>query len=48
MNEVYEVDFDGNIKAKIRVTGNGIEVIEAMDGWGNAVPLNLVNIVKTK
>ena len=34
----YDVDFGGHLKAGIKVTSSGIEIIGAVNGWGNAVP----------
>ena len=35
--EVYEIDFGGHLKAKIRVVNNLISVEAAMNGYGNAL-----------
>ena len=45
MNTVYEIDFGGNVMCKMVVVDNAIDVIAAMDGYGN--PISLSDIVIT-
>lgn len=40
----YEVDFDGNVLAGIEVKNNSINIYGAMNGHGNAINLNDINI----
>lgn len=35
--KTYEIDFDGNVKAKLTINGDGIEIDAAMNGWGNPI-----------
>ena len=44
--EVYEVNFDGNCLVVIEVLNNEIEVIKAMNGYGNAIELEHITIHK--
>jgi hypothetical protein len=38
----FEIDFDGNLKALIRITGNEIKVLKAVNGYGNPIDINLI------
>lgn len=42
----YEIDFDGNCKAKIKVTEEDIVVLDAMNGYGDLIPLKNITITK--
>jgi len=35
--KTYEIDFAGNVKVKLIITENGIEIDAAMNGWGNPI-----------
>lgn len=40
----YEIDFGGHLLAVIEVNCDKINVLSAMDGWGNPVPQNNIAI----
>jgi len=44
LTKIYEIDFGGNLKAIIKVTDNKIEIEDAMNGWGDGIPLNDIRI----
>jgi hypothetical protein len=37
-----EIDFDGNLKALIRITENGIKVLKAVNGYGDPLDINFI------
>lgn len=41
----YDIDFAGNVLAGIKVSGD-IEIVGAMDGWGNEVSLENIKITE--
>ena len=45
-SKTYEIDFGGNLKCKIRVCGNELEVEAAMNGWGNGIPCSEISVVE--
>jgi hypothetical protein len=46
LSKTYEIDFGGNLKCKIRVCGNELEVEAAMNGWGNGIPCSEISVVE--
>ena len=42
--EVYEIDFDGQLKATVEVKNNRIEILKAINGYGTLIPLNKVKV----
>jgi hypothetical protein len=44
-NKLFEIRFGNHLCCKIKVTKDGIEVIGAMNGWGDGVPLNDIVIL---
>jgi hypothetical protein len=42
--KAYEIDLDGNVKAKISITNNIPTVLAAMNGWGNPIDIDKINI----
>lgn len=44
--KTYEIDFGGNLKCKIRVCGNELEVEAAMNGGGNGIPCSEISVVE--
>lgn len=46
LSKTYEIDFGGNLKCKIRVCGNELEVDAAMNGWGNGIPCSEISVVE--
>lgn len=35
--KIYTIDADGNALIKVQVDGDKIEVLDAMNGWGNNI-----------
>lgn len=48
LSKTYEIDFGGNLKCKIRVCGNELEVEAAMNGWGNGIPCSEISVVEVQ
>jgi len=46
VEEEYDIDFGGHLKAGIRVSASRIEIIGAVNGWGNAVPDDDIKVTK--
>lgn len=46
LSKTYEIDFGGNLKCKIRVCGNELEVEAAMNGGGNGIPCSEISVVE--
>ena len=44
LKEEVEIDFGGACKCKIIVYNNKIEVVAAMDGWGNGISNSDISI----
>lgn len=42
----YDIDFGGNVMAGIEAVGE-IKIIGAMDGYGNGIPVDKINVTKT-
>ena len=42
----YTIDFGGNILARIEIEEGKLTVTNAMDGWGNALPLENITIME--
>ena len=42
--KIYEIDANGNVLILIKVDGDKIEILNAMDGWGD----NIKNKVSIK
>ncbi len=42
---IYEIDFDGNCRAIIKIDGDKIRVISAMNGWGDSIPISKIEII---
>ncbi len=40
-----EIDFGGQCKAKLQLKNNEVKVLAAMDGYGNAISLNNIEIL---
>ena len=45
-NNVYEIDFGGHCMAKITTNNNILKVIAAMNGWGDGIDEDKINIQK--
>jgi len=41
---IYTIDFGGNVKAKIEVHDNSITVLNAMNGYGDNISLDEIDI----
>lgn len=35
--KIYTIDVDGNALIKVQVDGDKIEILDAMNGWGNNI-----------
>jgi len=44
--KIYEIDFDGSLKCKIRVHNNKIYVEAAMNGYGNGMRTSNIGITE--
>lgn len=44
---IYDVDFGGNVMARIKIVDNKIEVTNAMNGYGNGIPLSEITITNS-
>ena len=44
----YEIDFNGQFKTKIQVASDSINILGAMNGYGNGVPKSDIKINKLK
>ncbi len=42
--KIYEIDFGGNVRVRINVIDNKIEVEAAINGWGDDIPLSDIRI----
>lgn len=42
--KTFEIDFGGNVLAKIVIEDNNATVIACIDGWGHAVDLDRIKI----
>ena len=40
----YEIDFDGNVNAKIVIRNGKIKIIAAMNGYGNSISVDKIDI----
>lgn len=40
----YQIDFDGNVLCAIKITDKGIEVVGAMNGYGDGIPSDKINV----
>ena len=47
-SKIYEIDFDGHLKCKIRISDNKLEVEAAMDGWGNKIQKSDISVIELK
>ena len=43
----FQIDFGGNVLSKITVNDSKINVLLAMDGYGNAIPLDSIIVTET-
>lgn len=43
----YDIDFKGQIACRIKVIGDTIEIVGAMDGYGNGIAVSDINITLT-
>lgn len=41
---ICELEFGNNLKCKLKVTNNKIEILAAMNGWGDAIPLSDITL----
>jgi hypothetical protein len=46
VGKTYEINFAGNILCKLKVSGDTIEVEAAMNGWGDSIPLLLIEVIE--
>lgn len=44
---VYEIDFDGDCKARIKIENNEPTITDAMNGGGHIIDLHKIKIVKS-
>jgi hypothetical protein len=42
--KIFEIEFGKHLATKIKVTDSGIEIIGAIDGWGNGVPNSEIKV----
>ena len=42
--ETYEIEFGGVCKVQIEVQESRIEIIKAVDGWGDSILLNSIRV----
>mgnify|MGYP003564138347 CR=1 FL=1 len=45
---VYEIDFGGNLKCRMKIVGNKINVEAAMNGWGDGISIDEIKITELK
>ncbi len=45
---VYEIDFGGNLKCRMKIVGNKINVEAAMNGWGGGISIDEIKITELK
>lgn len=44
VNEVYDIDFNGHVLARIQVSANGLVVTNAMNGYGDGISIDKITI----
>lgn len=42
----YEIDFGGNVLARLQITNNEPTIIGAMNGWGNNISKDDITIIE--
>ena len=42
-DELYEVDFNG--QCKVLLSGNNIQILKALNGWGNPIPKGYIKVI---
>jgi hypothetical protein len=46
VGKTYEINFAGNILCKLKVSGDTIEVEAAMNGWGDSIQLQDIEVIE--
>ena len=44
VSELYEINFDGHLKCQIEVAEGKLNVLKAMNGWGDGIPTEDIKI----
>lgn len=43
----FDIDFDGNVMARIKADSN-IQIMAAMNGYGNGIPMDKISVTEVK
>ncbi len=42
----FEIDFNGNLKCRVKISDGKIEIEAAMNGWGDGIPVDAIDITE--